>query len=133
MELIDALKTDLGRELAVIDVYQKYVGQVKDPGARRVLLQLISESMDHADAFRALLYKKTMGIELSRSGLSEVALSNLLVFGMKEEREVRLLYESELPFLKDEEYAAVIRRIIEDEKRHEAMLKQVFNTLAQKQ
>ena len=132
MEVIDALKQDLGRELAIIDIYQKYASQVHDPEVRKILLLLISESMGHADTFRRLLYKKTMGGEMPREGLSDEALSALLDFGMKEERGVRMLYEEQLPFINDEEYAAALTRIIEDEKRHEDMLKAAYVRLSRR-
>lgn len=129
-ELIEQLKLDLGRELAVIDIYQKYAKQIRDPVARQLFMTLISQSMGHADAFRSLLYKKTFGAPHD-SGLSEVALGNLLFFGMKEEREIRLLYEAQLPTIADADYASTLRKIIEDERRHEAMLKEAYDRLKQ--
>ena len=127
--IVDLLKADLGKELAIIDLYQKYAKDVHDPEVQKILLLLVGESMGHADAFRKLLYKKTLGVELDRSSLSEVALSNLLYFGMKEEREMRIFYEQQLPDIQDEEYAILLRKIIDDEKRHESMLKELFDRL----
>ncbi len=127
--IVQRLKGDLGKELAIIDLYQKYVKEITDPVARQLFLQMISESMGHADAFRKLLYKKTLGVELHNKGISEVALGNLLYYGMKEEREIRLQYEEDLEHIQDEEYASLLRNIIEDEKRHEAMLKQAYEEL----
>lgn len=130
-DIVQKLKGDLARELAIIDFYQKHVEKVHDPVARKLFLQMISESMEHADQFRQMLYKRTMDIDLKQSGLSEVGLSNLLYFGMKEERETRLAYEKELPTIQDEEYNHLLTKIIEDEKRHEALLKEAYDRLKQ--
>lgn len=129
MDIVEALKSDLGKELAVIDVYKKYAEQIQDTATRQIFMTLINESIGHANSFRQLLLKKTMGLEAQEHSLNDVALASLLDFGMKEEREMRLAYEQKLGGVSDEEYATTLRRIIEDEKRHEAMLKEAYSRL----
>jgi len=129
MDIVDALKKNLGMELVVIDLYKKYVEQIQDKATRQILMTLINESIDHAASFRRLLLKKTLGVETQGQGLSDVALSNLLDFGMKEERGVRKVYEEQLAFIEDPEYAELLTKIIEDEKRHELMLKEAYDLL----
>ncbi|MFC2174820.1 ferritin family protein [archaeon] len=129
MDTVEALKSDLGKELAVIDLYKQYVEQINDQTTRQIFMQLINESMEHANSFRRLLLKKTMGVETQDKGLNDIALGNLLEIGMKEERGVRKIYEEQLAFIEDPEYAELLTKIIEDEKRHEQMLKDAFDRL----
>ena len=130
MDVVESLKSDLGKELAVIDVYKKYVEQIDDTATRQIMMTLINESIGHANSFRALLLKKTMGVEKQEKGLSDVALSSLLEFGMKEERGIRKAYEEQLAFVEDPEYAALLHKIIKDEERHEQMLKDAYSRLS---
>jgi len=131
-EISQLLKGHLGLELETIEFYQNYVGQVRDPSVRKILLQLINKSIGHADGFRKLLYKRTLGIDYGKQGISEVSLSNLLQFGMKEEREMRLVYEMALPHISDGEYKEFLTHVIGDERRHEKMLREIYERMGNK-
>ena len=126
---IQSLKENLGLELEVIHLYQEYVQQARDPAVRRILLQLIDESMRHADGFKKILYKETLGIDYGKQGISDASLTRLLEVGMKEERGMRMYYEKQLAALPEGEYKAFLAKTIEDEKRHEQMLKQVYGRI----
>ena len=126
---IQSLKENLGLELEVIALYREYVEQARDPAVRRILLQLIDESMGHADGFKRILYKETLGIDYEKQGISDASLARLLEVGMKEERGMRIYYEKQLASLPDGEYKEFLAKTIEDEKRHEQMLKQVYDQI----
>jgi len=123
------LKKHLGLELETIEFYQKHVEQMHDPEVRKVLLQLINESIGHANGFRKILYKRSLGIDYESQGTNEVELSQILEFGMREEREMRLDYEKALPYISDENYKQFLEQVIKDERRHEQMLKIVYEKM----
>ncbi len=116
------------KELDIIDLYIDYMKRIRDPDIRTSLMTLIIESLIHADTFDELL-RGRVGAKLYRD-LSEEEIEVLLERGMEEEVGARQLYESALgdPNTKPVEREA-LETIIEDEKRHEQILREIVEKL----
>ncbi len=116
------------KELDIIDLYIDYMKRIRDPDIRKSLMTLIIESLTHADTFDELL-RGRVGAKLYRD-LSEEEIEVLLERGMEEEVGARHLYESALgdPNIKPIEREA-LETIIEDEKRHEQILREIVEKL----
>ncbi len=116
------------KELDIIDLYIDYMKRIRDPDIRKSLMTLIIESLTHADTFDELL-RGRVGAKLYRD-LSEEEIEVLLERGMEEEVGARQLYESALsdPNIKPIEREA-LETIIEDERRHEQILREIVEKL----
>lgn len=122
------LKEALNLELWNITLYEDFIDRIEDQNIRKTLITLIIESIGHATAMRRAILDLKLKIPIKQK-INNEKLKELLEAGIKEEKGMQKAYKKILKDYPDETIKAQAKRILNDELRHEKMVKELIKAL----
>lgn len=140
-ELGEALTKDYLYEEYFIRKFTDFLKQKINPEMRSIISTILSESKAHSATFQGLMKQLNINKDIkpdstgwllgslaAKKGAAKSA-NDFLTDALKEEVDLRHIYENQVAGIKDDSVSGPIRKIIEDEKRHEQKIRELLSGL----
>jgi rubrerythrin len=127
-ELIDFLKDQVRVENRIVEALNKSLPEIENPTVKGVLKGISLDSVKHAEMYSsAVRLMTTVSKALTQENLDKQ--KDLLEKHIQTEAELIQKIIKKMPLVKDEKVKLLLAAILEDEKRHHELLKQVLEIL----
>jgi rubrerythrin len=127
-ELIDFLKDQVRVENRIVEALNKSLPEIENPTVKGVLKGISLDSVKHAEMYSsAVRLMTTVSKALTQENLDKQ--KDLLEKHIQTEAELIQKIIKKMPLVKDEKVKLLLAAILEDEKRHHELLKQVLDIL----
>lgn len=127
-QLIEFLKDQVKVENKIVDALNKSLPEIENPTVKGVLKGISLDSVKHAEMYAsAIRLMTTVSKALTQESLDRQ--QDLVEKHIQTEAELIKKISKTLPTVKDNKVKLLLRAILEDEKRHHGLLKEVLEIL----
>ena len=127
-ELIDFLKKQIKTENKIVESLNSSLGEIKNPAVKGVLKAISLDSVKHAEMYASAVKLLTeVGPALEEEHLEKQ--KELVKQHIQMEAELIQRISEKLPNIENEKVRLLLKAILEDEKRHHRLLKEVSKIL----
>ncbi len=129
-KLIEFMKKQILVENEIVDSVNKGIKNIKNPPVRAVLKGISLDSVKHAELYASAVSLLTnVSQAMTQENLDEQR--ELVEKHIKIEAELIKKLEKELPNIENKKAAFLLNSILQDERRHHALLKEVLEIIVQ--
>ena len=127
-QLIEFLKEQVKVENKIVDALNKSLPEIENPTVKGVLKGISLDSVKHAEMYAsAVRLMTTVSKALTQENLDKQ--KDLVEKHIQTEAELIKKISKTLPSVKDNKVKLLLKAILEDEKRHHGLLKEVLEIL----